>query len=101
MNVQEAAIAKMEKEAQVKKENAILIVGKTPLTSVNAIAGASIIVSAKAFSTKYEVATITEIKLLGKGAIVKFVTAVGSKNQLNAKPVAEKNSQGVYQAYLA
>ena len=101
MNVQEAAIAKMEKEAQVKKENAALTVGKTPLTSANATVGAEIVVSAKAFSVQYEKAVITEIKPMAKGAIVKFLTKTGSKNQLTARPVAEKNSQGSYQAYLA
>ena len=101
MNVQEAAIVKMEREAQIKKENAILTAGKTPLTSANATVGAEIVVSVKAFSVQYEKATITEVKLLGKGAIVKFETASGKKNQLTARPVAEKNSQSVYQAYLA
>ena len=101
MNVQEAAEAKMEREDQVKKENAILIAGKTPLTSANATVGAEIMVTSKAFSVQYERATITEVKLFGsKGAIVKFVTESGSKNQLTSKPVAEKNSQGAYQAYL-
>ena len=101
MNVQEAAILKMEKEAQIKKENATLTEGKTPLTSTNAGVGVEIVVSAKAFSVQYEKAVITEIIPMAKGAIVKFVTELGKKNQITARPVAEKNSQGSYQAYLA
>ena len=101
MNVQEAAIAKLEREALIKEENATLTAGKTPLTSTNAEVGMEIVVSAKAFSVKYEKATITEIIPMAKGAIVKFLTKTGSKNQLTARPVVEKNSQGSYQAYLA
>jgi len=102
MNVQEEAEAKMEREAQIKKENAILTAGKTPLSSANATVGAEIVVNTKAFSVKYEKATITEIKPgIRGGAIVKFISATGSKNQLTARPVAEKGSQGSYQAYLA
>lgn len=77
------------------------IEGKTPLTSTNAVVGANIVVTTKGFSVSYESATITEVKLLGKGAIVKFTTESGKKNQLTARSVAEKNFQGVYQAYLA
>lgn len=101
MNIQEEAQAKMEREARVKEENAILTAGKTPLTSTNATVGTQVVVSTKAFSVKYEVATITEIKPMSKGAIVKFVTEKGSKNQLTARLVAEKSYQGVFQAYLA
>ena len=101
MNVQEAAEAKMEREAQVKKENEILIAGKTPLTSGSATVGAEIIVSARAFAVAYEKATITEVISLGKSSTVKFETASGKKNRLTARPVAEKNFQGVFQAYLA
>lgn len=75
---------------------------KIPLTSTNVEVGASIMVTTKGFSVSYESATITEVKPLGsKGAIIKFVTESGSKNQLTAKPIAVKNFQGVYQAYLA
>ena len=101
MNVQEAAIVKMEREAQVKKENERLTAGKTPLTSTNATVGAEIIVTGKAFSVEYELATITEIKPLSRGgAIVKFVTEAGKKNRLTARAKAEKSFQGAYQAYL-
>ena len=101
MNVQEEAKAKMEREVRVKEENAILTAGKTPLTSANATVGAEIVVTTKGFSVQYEKAIITEIKTLSKGSIVKFQTEDGKKNQLTARPVAEKNSQGVFQAYLA
>ena len=74
---------------------------KIPLTSMNAVVGAEILVTTKAFSVSYEKATITEIKPgVRGGAIVKFITESGSKNQLNARTIAEKNFQGVYQAYV-
>jgi len=76
--------------------------GKTPLTTANAKVGAEILVTSKAFSVQYENATITEVKPLSRGgAIVKFVTADGKKNRLTARAAAEKNFQGVCQAYLA
>jgi len=74
---------------------------RTPLTSLNATIGAAISVTSKGFSVKYENATITEIKECGaKGSIVKFVTESGAKNQMNVKPVAALNFQGVHQAFL-
>lgn len=74
---------------------------KTPLTSTNATVGSCILVTTKGFSVKYETATITEIKSFGaKGSIVKFTTESGDYNQINVKPVAAINFQGVYQAYL-
>jgi hypothetical protein len=102
MNIQEAANAKLSKEACIREENERLTAGRTPLTATNARIGAEILVTAKAFSVQYEKATITEIKPLSRGgAIVKFITEAGKKNQLTARVKAEKNFQGVYQAYLA
>lgn len=75
---------------------------KTPLNSSNAVVGAKIEVTTKAFSVGYENATITEIKPgVKKGNVtVFFTTEKGAKNRLIARLVAEKNFQGVYQAFL-
>jgi len=75
---------------------------KTPLTSLNAVVGARISATTKAFNVAYENATITEvIPGVKKGNVtVKFVTDAGKNHKLIARTVAEKNFQGVFQAYL-
>jgi len=76
---------------------------KTPLTSLNATVGARISATTKAFNVLYEDATITEViqGVKNGNVTVKFVTDAGRNHKLIARTVAEKNFQGVFQAFLA